>query len=554
MRPRDVVDNCSTVGPAVGAATTAPGAGHPAVAVPGTAASAVAPFIASPPPVVPVDASERGAVPVPSSCAASSASWDGLMPSPPVTRSARPRQRKRTASVAAQRAAAQRAAGGPSTTPSATPVVTSASPASAGDGGTVLLNAPTASPGATLTEDAAKIITASVTKGVRDGLRAVQTELSGLRNKVDAMGTTLSILCTTVNTQGVGSERTAQAVQQLHGTVRGGFSSMMNRVDAPAKADELVGRAPAAGTGTPAAPVASVGQDWNSLPLKAKQEVANKNLKTLSAVRDLCKKTLVQAMLTANVSSDAFLDAPKVKEHVHAAVRTILGVSEEVVDEYLDSSLYFPVRRAAGDPVKIRVSSKLGLVMPHLLQGIRRLVIPVYFNSLQMPVQKATDDLCRLWLASDKYTNSDVGTSSVTAALTTLCRRWGAKSRVIDQPAVGDLPHVVTTLGMYALVSLLVRNHLEDVIGTSNESRRADDDKKPTMHDQWRQELVRVSRFLPMDDKVHSGLRLVDGVNPERAETRSSDEAEEESAEQGECKDTVPLFGCDVVMGGTLSD
>lgn len=61
-----------------------------------------------------------------------------------------------------------------------------------------------------------KLIKDAISKGLRDGLRGVHFELFGLRKAYDSISTTLNILCTTVNNQGVGSERTAQALQRLH--------------------------------------------------------------------------------------------------------------------------------------------------------------------------------------------------------------------------------------------------------------------------------------------------------------------------------------------------
>lgn len=547
LPPRRVIEKTRSVGPDAGS-TTARLPAASVAEVPATAASGVAPVFASPPPVVPVQEPVGGSSPVPVSSAAPTSSWEGLMPSPPAPRPVRSRSRKRGGGTAAQRAASASGAG---TSASAASLPASPAPR---DGNPAQMDAPLSSHGVPLTDEAVKMITASVSKGLRDGLRGMQTELNGLRTKVDAMGATLNILCTTVNTQGVGSERTAQALQQLHGTVQGGFSSMIARGEAPPKKKDMTGRASPAGTGAAVASVAAAGDDWTTLPLAAKQEMAARNLKTLSAVRNLCRKTLVEAMLTTNVSAEAFLDAPMVKEHVHAAVRAVLGVQEEAVQGYLDSSLPFPVRQTSGQPIKARVSGKLGLVMPHLLQGIRRLVMPVYFNTLNLPIQRVTNDLCRLWLENDKYTHSDVGTEGVIAAVSALCRRWSAKTRVVDRPAVGDHPHVVTTVGVYALVSLLVRNHLEDVVTVKKETSRTEDDKKPAMYEQWRQELVRVSSFMPWDDKVHRGLRLIDGANRRRAATRPSDNSEEDPVEQGEGSDLMPLAGGDIVMGGTLSD
>ncbi|KAK1865424.1 hypothetical protein I4F81_007955 [Pyropia yezoensis] len=86
-----------------------------------------------------------------------------------------------------------------------------------------------------LREALAKVVSDAVAKGLKDGLRRAAVEVTALRQTCSVISTTLSALSTSVNTQGVGNERTAVALQQLSGAVRGGFSSVMDKVEPGAR-------------------------------------------------------------------------------------------------------------------------------------------------------------------------------------------------------------------------------------------------------------------------------------------------------------------------------
>lgn len=429
------------------------------------------------------------------------------MPSPPPPRPLRPRQRKRPA-VTPPEAAQQ---------PPSIPGVIDVGASLAEEELLGPLRESCAPQGVKLAQTSEKLIKDTISKGLRDSVRGVHSELSGLRKAYDSMSTTLIILCTTVNNQGVGSERTAQALQRLQGAVRGGFFSFINKSEAPSDglaAEEL---AKPVGAADVNASSDLHGKNWETLPLADKQKVAPRNLEVLSNVRDKSNETLVKAMLTADVSAEALPDAADTKEHVHAAVRAVFNVPEDDVLGYLDSWLHFPARQPNSEPVNARVSSKLGLVLPHLLEGFRRHIIPVYFKHINLVLPDVTKDVSEQWIEKDKFTPSDAGTDAVTEALRSLYRRWGAGQRIVTKPSIGNHPHVNSTVGTYALVSLLVRNNVEDTIATLSKTEE-EDMKKPPVYQQWQVELGRVSRFLPWDDKVHNGLRLVDGADPQRAE------------------------------------
>lgn len=113
-----------------------------------------------------------------------------------------------------------------------------------------------------------------------------------------------------------------------------------------------------------------------------------------------------------------------------------------------------------------------------------------------------------------------------------------------------------TTVGTYALVSLLVRNHLEDVIVSMSQAEE-EDAKKPPVYQQWQVELARVSRFLPWDDKVHNGLRLVDGADPNRDAAANTGQERTRGDEDnvGEVRSSFMLARQrdDLLEGGTMS-
>lgn len=227
-------------------------------------------------------------------------------------------------------------------------------------------------------------------------------------------------------------------------------------------------------------------KNWETLPLAEKQKVASRNLEILSNVRDKCKETLVKAMLTTDVSAEALPDAADTKEHVHAAVSAVLNVPEDDVQGYLNSWLHFPARQLDSEPVNARVSSKLGLVVPHILQGFRRHIFPVYFMHINLAPPDVTKDVSDQWIEEDKYTHSDAGTDAVTEALRSLYRRWGAGQRIVRKPSIGNHPHVNSTVGTCAVVSLLVSNCLEDTSATLSQTEEEDvESRRCTSNGKW---------------------------------------------------------------------
>lgn len=337
------------------------------------------------------------------------------------------------------------------------------------------------------TDASRALIKDSISKSLRDGLRGLQSELAGLRKARDSLSTTLNILSTTVSHQGVGKERTAHASKELQGAGLGRFSGVLeHQSGAPSNADAAQAPyTPPSAPSTGASWESQGGKRWDELQLAKKHKIAARNQGTLCAVRDKCKETLVKAIFRTDVSADALPDVVETKQHVHVAVRAVLNVPEDRVQGYLDALVYFPSRQPGSEPVKARISAKLALVLPHLSQGFRRHLVPVYFKHLPLPLSDLNKDVSSLGLDEDKNTHSDAGTDAVTEALRSLYRRWGGGHRVLSRPSVGEHPHVNTTVGSYALVSLLVCNHLDDAVALSETGQEDSRGRLCTSNGKW---------------------------------------------------------------------
>lgn len=76
------------------------------------------------------------------------------------------------------------------------------------------------------------LIQHAVAKMQCEALPPVMIEFTAKQSSLVAFKISLDTLCTTVNTQRVGNERAAQALRQLRGTVKGGFSTVLELLSA----------------------------------------------------------------------------------------------------------------------------------------------------------------------------------------------------------------------------------------------------------------------------------------------------------------------------------
>lgn len=462
---------------------------------------------------------------------------DGLMALPPPA-PPRPRSRKRTASASAlsgSRASSSERRSQPRPSASAP-----SSPLSPGS---------TASAGMGVTADEiAKLINDAVAKGVKDGLRSVQSEVAGVRQTCAAISNTLSTVCTNVNTQGIGTERTAVALRNLSGAVQGGFSSVMNVVESTQTEEKRKStRVEAKGSQATLAAAAEKG-DFDAM-----RKLADVNEANLKEIRKVYHCTLKKEMFSTDVSAKSFPSSSVTGRHRVNAVQMVMKLKENEAHAYLDSCLYYHVKRKQSAPVKRRVSSKLVLTLPHIFQAMKRLILPVYLNSINVSKRDLTSDICQVWKADCSYAKAPMARSGIAAAISTIYRKEGLPERIVKPTGVGQVKYVIASMGMYSMVSMLVRGHLDDIIAAAAKTKKKagngadgddceevepdqledDDDSAESDNDdgkkeskrmlyntRWQAELVRMNQVLPRTRDVLHGLSLVDGDNPYRGVSR----------------------------------
>lgn len=407
-------------------------------------------------------------------------------------------------------------------------------------------------------DEIAKLVKESVAKGIKDGLRGLQAEVVAVRRACDANSTTLSTLSTTVNNQGIGTERTAFALQKLSGAVEGGLSSFMEQAGAK---DEKTER-----KGDQSAPSAeSICAAAERGDINARRHLATVNEAHLKDVRKVYQTTLKKEMFTTDVSCKSFPTSASTRRHRINAIQVVLKLSEDDAEAYLDSCQFYHGKNKASMPVKQRVASKLVLTLPHIFQGMKRLVVPVFLRSVNLTKKDITSDICELWKEDDTYCKSPKGRAAIATALSAIYRKEGLLERIIKPRGVGQLSYVQASTGFYAQVSMLIRSYLDDIIAREEKSKKdqescdgaesddrngkdtgdgdsdgekdgddlgANDSKRMMYNTRWQAELIRVNAFLPRSTNALYGVALVDGDSPYRATSgpaeRDSDAEESE--------------------------
>ncbi|KAK1868135.1 hypothetical protein I4F81_010630 [Pyropia yezoensis] len=145
-----------------------------------------------------------------------------------------------------------------------------------------------------------------------------------------------------------------------------------------------------------------------------------------------------------------------------------------------------------------------------------RHVLSVYFHKLNMNKEGLRPALATKWKNDNNYTDSELGTSAIGAAMNTLYRRAGINDMFVPASAVGSKAHVVGCMRVCSLVSLCVRSFMDEVESASEEGVPTFADKSLS-RSSWAAELELTASFWPKSDAVHHEVRLIDGGDDGRA-------------------------------------
>lgn len=341
------------------------------------------------------------------------------------------------------------------------------------------------------------VTVAALTRVFAEGLRPVCAHLVGLGRKLEEVQTTVNRMSTSMHNQGVGNERTAQAVVQLQGAVKGAISGAGGAVKTePGKGDTLRG-----GTSCP-----------DNLDERLALAVCNEA--EVSDVRDVAKRAMILDIVKSTSSFKAMPSRARALEILYSATERVRKLDRQGAETYLESRRIFLLSDGAPADKMTRVSEKLHRVRSHVIESLQKVAMLAYFKTLGVNVTTMSNEEAHKWLANNTYASSKKANDAVNAALTAIFLRSGAKERVVQPTDVGEEMYVDASTGHVALVTLWARGVFEKIAGVRKPRRSGNDD---CAYDGWREEVRRVSALLRRHDDIEGGLRLCDGNDKRRA-------------------------------------
>lgn len=311
------------------------------------------------------------------------------------------------------------------------------------------------------------------------------------------MHTSVNRLSTNLHSQGVGNERTAQAVVQLQGAVKGVYEGVISH--------------------TKKEPVAATALRGSTAMLdncEDQLELATINELEVGNVRDVAKKAMINEMLGAKESYRAMPNRVRALEILYDACLAVRGASQDEAVAYLSSQRVFLTTAGSPTEKRIRVSEKLYRISSHVVEALQKVAMVAYFKSLGESIEAMTPATAEAWLRNNKYAHSATADSAINAALKAMLRRNGHHARVVTPKEVGDGEYVDATVGHVGLIAHWARGVFEKVAGVRKARRTGNDDGA---YDGWRAEVRNVSTLLPWHGAVAGGLRLTDGIEEHRA-------------------------------------
>ncbi|KAK1865425.1 hypothetical protein I4F81_007956 [Pyropia yezoensis] len=258
-------------------------------------------------------------------------------------------------------------------------------------------------------------------------------------------------------------------------------------------------------------------------------------------------------MFTVDVTAKCFPTTALTRKFRIDAVGVVMKLQSEEAEAYLDSFQYYLALKKGSKPVKRRVASKLVLSLPHIFQSMKRMVVPIYLKQIKLTKKAVTRDLSELWKQDCTYAKSPRGRAAIGAAINATYRKEEILNRFVTPPGLGQVSHTLASMGMYTIVSMLVRSFLDDVIAADTKNKKDDesgddvdggesddgdagddeaasdrgedgggissskDNRRMLYNTRWQEELVRLDRCLPRSSEAIYGVALVDGVDAYRA-------------------------------------
>ncbi|KAK1865192.1 hypothetical protein I4F81_007726 [Pyropia yezoensis] len=308
---------------------------------------------------------------------------------------------------------------------------------------------------------ATEALSSAITNAVVAGLQPIKGNIATLSGHMDCLQSSMGRIASKVNNLGTSNERTALAVSRIQNALA---------------------------TATPARPRAPavVGDGAQPLP-RSEEDLAAKNEKDVTAIREACKAVLEPLMLRATNSDDVLPSNGRTLEIQLAATKSTLGFTDDTdAKAYLLSVRPFFSRLESGGGVRrCRVLERVNRVKSRILEDFKKYSLPAYFETLGVHQDQLSQRDAMTLLFEDAIWKG----LSVTAAIDgveAIFLRSGYADRVVEATAVGQTKVVHCARGHVALVLIFVQKVLEVIAGLRQPRRHG---KMPPTYEVWRHRL-----------------------------------------------------------------
>jgi len=416
---------------------------------------------------------------------------------PPPSRSPVPTVRsppRRTGSAAAARQAA--ASRPTASTHPRSNAIKKTTPKRSTNGGSARKSPPTKKPPTPLE----KAVAEAVKVGIWTGLQRMEDKASALSGALDT-------ITDKMDNNGQGYNTAITSMAQFETALNNGNEKVIKSVGSASAAPPAAKRSPIDHCCAMA-----------SLPLKERLEIALLNKQQMESVRCLYEVALNETMGGATLTRESYVDTLAAWDLMCSTAGSQDKLSDKKAESYMLSARLFPT--SDGMSVKLAtVPSWFTNSVPRLMEKYRKVMVSAFFDSVE-EASRTSKEAAQDWLERFSYRTSPRGKTAIKCAIEAFLEFAGFHERIVAPSFRGGEGHVECVLGHVSLACAAVRWHLEVGAAVRAAGHKGN---SQTFHAVSRDETSAIDLDHPLHDKVHEGIRLIDGKDVRRTHTFSEE-------------------------------
>jgi len=238
----------------------------------------------------------------------------------------------------------------------------------------------------------------------------------------------------------------------------------------------------------------------------------------MESVRFLYEVAVNETMGGATLTRESYVATLAAWHLMCSTAGSQVKLSDKEAESYMLNARLFPI--SDGMNVKLAtVSSWFAKSVPRLMEKYRKVMVNAFLDSVEeagRTSKKAAQD----WLERFSYRTSPRGKTAIKCAIEAFLDFAGFHERIVAPSSRGGEGHVERVLGHVSFACAVVRWHLEMRAAVRAAGHKSN---SQTFHAAWREETNTIDWDHPLHDKVHKGIRLIDGKNVRRTHTFSEE-------------------------------